>query len=148
MSKANGKSKQATEMLETMTGAPAEAMRKGLEQFMSFGGDFTETGRASLQALSESARAAGKGIEAMNSQTLSYMKTSMEQGMEATRAMSGVKSVTDLTEMQTSFARTAFQAYVDQMNEMAKLFSATLRETVEPLNTQAGAMAEKLQGAN
>ncbi|MEL7128065.1 MAG: TIGR01841 family phasin [Pseudomonadota bacterium] len=147
MAKANGKAKGGAEAFDAFSEAPAEAMKKSYERMMAFGGDFAELNRTGLEALTQSARAAGKGFEAMNAQTLSFMKQTMEQTMEASRAMTGVKSMGDMTEMQATYAKTTFKAYVEQMNEMAGLFASTMRETVEPLNAQAGAVVEKFQGA-
>jgi len=145
MAKANGKAKSSTKDFESMAQAPGEAMKKSFEQFMTFGGDFTEMNRSGLQAVTESAKAAGKGIEAMNSQNFTFMKDSMERGVEATRALANVTSIEDAAEAQTKFAKEAFQAYLGQMNEMANLFVTTMRETVEPLNSQASTFMEKFQ---
>lgn len=147
MAKGNGKAKIGMEAIESMTNMPTDAMKKTFERAMSFGGDFTELNRASMQAFTESAKAAGKGFEAMNSLAFTFMKQSMENGMEATKAMTGVKSIGEVTEMQAGYAKSAFQAYIEQMNEMSSLFATTMRETVEPLNAQAGAVVEKFQGA-
>ncbi|MEL7548125.1 MAG: phasin family protein [Pseudomonadota bacterium] len=145
MAKANGKAKSGADPFAGMAGAPGEAFKKGFERMMSFGGDFSEVNQRNMQAFADSAQAMTKGIEAMNSKAFSYMKQSMEQGMEASRALAGVKSIGEFSELQADYAKSAFQSYVEQMNQMAELFASTMRDTVEPINAQAGEMVEKLQ---
>ncbi|MEO0881478.1 MAG: phasin family protein [Pseudomonadota bacterium] len=145
MAKVNGKSKNGTKEFDAMAKAPSEAMKKGFDQFMSFGGDLSEMNKASFQAMADSAKAAGKGIEAMNTQNFSFLKESMERGVEATKALTNITSMEDAAEAQAKFAKESFQAYVGQMNEMANLFVSTMRQTIEPLNTQASTVVERFQ---
>ena len=147
MAKVNGKAKSGTDTFDALNGATADSVKKSFEQFMTFGGDFSELNRAGMQAFAESAKAAGKGFEAMNTQAFNFFKSSMERSVEATRAMTGTNSFEEVTEMQAKFAKDAFQAYIEQMNQMANLFASTMRDTVEPLNAQAGTVVEKFQGA-
>ncbi|MEO1405576.1 MAG: phasin family protein [Pseudomonadota bacterium] len=146
MAKANGKSKNGSKDFEAMAKAPTEAMKRGFDQFMSFGGDFTDINRAGLQAVAESAKATGKGIEAMNSKNFNFMKNSMERSVEATKALAGITTIEGAAEAQAKFVKDSFQASVGQMNEMANLWATTMREAVEPLNSQASAVVEKFQG--
>lgn len=145
MAKANGKSKSGIKDFESITKGTSEAAQKGFEQFMSFGGDWSEMNRAGLQAVTESAKAAGKGIEAISSQNFNFMKESMERSVEATKAFANITSMEDAAEAQAKFAKESFQAYVGQMNEIASLFANTMRQTVEPLNAQASSVVEKFQ---
>ncbi|MEM8636019.1 MAG: phasin family protein [Pseudomonadota bacterium] len=145
MAKGNGKSKTGTKDFEATGATPAEAMKRGMEQFMSFGGDFSEMNRSGLQAIAESAKAAGKGIEAMSSQNLNFVKSSMERNVEAAKAMANITSMEEAAEAQAKFVKDSFKAYIGQMNEMASLWVSTMRDTAEPLNAQGSSLVEKFQ---
>ncbi|MEM9668438.1 MAG: phasin family protein [Pseudomonadota bacterium] len=145
MAKANGKSKATTKEFEALTQMPTDSMKKSFDQMMSFGSDMTEMNRSGFQAMAESAKAAGKGLETMSSKNMEFMKDTIERNVEATRALSGITSMEDAAEAQAKFAKEAFQSYMGQMNEMANLFVTTMREAVEPLNAQATNVVEKFQ---
>ncbi len=149
MAKGNGKSTAAgLEAFEQFTAAPSEALKQSMERAMSFAGDFNEIGRANMAAVAESVKVARKGAEAINTRAMGYMKDAMEAGAEATKTVTSAKSFQEAVEAQTTFAKTAFEKYVAELNAMAGLMSTTMKDAVEPINAQAGVVVEKLQAAS
>ncbi|MEO1015928.1 MAG: phasin family protein [Pseudomonadota bacterium] len=146
MAKANGKA-ATVESFEKLTAAPNEMMQKGLDRAMSFAGEFGDIGRGNVAAMTESAKAARKGMEALNTRAMEYMKDAVETGAAATKSVTSAKSLQEAIELQSNFAKAAFEKYVAELNAMTSLMSATMRDAAEPLNAQAGAVVEKLQTA-
>lgn len=146
MSKPNGKAKtKAKSVTEDAATAPVEAAQKAFEQATSFGGEIGEISRANMQAMTQSAQVAGQGLQTLGKTAMTFMQQSAERNMKVLQEMGGVKTVQDFAALQTEYAKTSVQTYVEQMTEMAKMFATTMREAAEPLNAQAGVVAEKFQ---
>ncbi len=144
-SKSNGKATTGMKALETMTEAPTEAMKDAFERITAFGGDFGEMGRSNMEALTQSAQIAGKGLSTVNAKTLEFMQSTLQANLKAAQAMGAARSVTEIAELQSDFAKTSVETYVSQMTELANMFTATMRDAFEPLNAQAGLVVEKFQ---
>jgi len=147
MAKAKSTANAQANAFETFTSAPAEAISKAMQQAMAFSGPFGDVGRDNLQALGQSVKATAAGVEAINARTFAFMKSSMERNMAAMNALTDVKSVEDFTSKQSEFATESLQTLFTEFNEMTSLVSDTVRNAAEPLNAQAGVLAEKIQSA-
>lgn len=145
MTKQNGKAKTGPAGFNGFAGVSPDAMKEAFEAATSFGGDFGKVSQANLQAMGEGARAAGKGLGALNKAAFGFAKDSVERNVKTAQALGGVKSVAEFTELQSEFARTSLQTYVAHVSEMTELFTTTLQEAAEPLSAQAGAVAERFQ---
>jgi len=53
--------------------------------------------------------------------------------------------VQELIELQTSFAKTAFEAYVAEITHAAETLSTAMKDSLRPLNERATSLAETLQ---
>ena len=140
MAKARSKAKVEAGMADQ-----AEATRNAFKQMASFGGDFSEIGHANLQAMTQSAQLAGKGVQTLGKVAMDFTNQSFERNMKMAKDLGEVKSVQDFTSLQSDFARETLQTSFEQMTEMAKLFVTTAREVAEPMSAQAGLVAQKFQ---
>jgi phasin family protein len=130
------------ETIESALHTSAEAMKDGFEkvsknyeQIMTFGKDNTE-------AVIKAATAAGKGIETINGQIFAYMRKSLEDGMSATKAVVGAKSVDEALHLQSEFGKNAFQVYVDEMAKFGETALSITKSAAMPLQARASAFAE------
>ena len=57
------------------------------------------------------------------------------------------KSVHEAFELQTSFAKTAFESYVAQMTKLSELMVATSKETFQPIQGRVQAWVDVVQSA-
>ncbi len=125
--------------------ASGEAVRENMERFMSFAGEFSELSREGMTACTEAVRVTAKGAQEANTQTMSYLQNAMAASVEATKSVASAKSVQEAVELQATFAKSAFDAYMKQFSSMANLMASTMREATGPLNAHAGQMVEKFQ---
>jgi phasin family protein len=72
----------------------------------------------------------------------------MEDQVAAAKTLSAAKSVQEVVELQTSFAKTAFETYISEMNKMAETVAASVKESVSPLNERVSALVEKIQSTH
>ena len=130
---------------ERAAGAGNQAFKETVERSLTSLNELNAVSKRNLEALVASVSAATRGAEARGSQAMSYGKTSMEQGVEAAKALSAVKSVQEAVELQTSYARTALETYLAEMNRMSETVAASVKDSLQPLNERATAVMENIQ---
>ena len=59
--------------------------------------------------------------------------------------MAASKSVHEALELQTDFAKTAFDTYVGQMTKLGEIFQTSAKETFAPLQSRVQAWVEVVQ---
>jgi hypothetical protein len=76
-----------------------------------------------------------------------FMSRSLEQGIETRDAMMDLKDVREVVELQSTFAKTMFSAYTQEVTAQAALVTDAFRDTVKPLQKHMMASFEKFQPA-
>ena len=130
---------------ERMSAAGNQAFKETVERSLSTLNQLNDVSKRNLEAMVASIGAATRGAEALGAQAMSYGKSSMEQGAEAARALTAVKSVQEAVELQTNYARTALETYLSEMNRMSETVAASVKDSLAPLNERATAAMENLQ---
>ena len=115
-----------------------EKAAKGYEQAFTFGKDNAE-------AVLKSATLAGKGVEAITGEVFAYSRQSVEESVAATKAMLGSKSVQELLELQSDFAKSAFETYLAEMNKVRELALTFAKDAAEPLQARFTAFTDIVQ---
>ena len=69
----------------------------------------------------------------------------MEDSIAAGKAILGAKSVHEAIEIQTDFAKTAFENYVAELTKFNKLFTAPPKDSFAPLQGRAQAWVDLVQ---
>jgi phasin family protein len=113
---------------------------KGYDKFLGLG-------KENLEAVVASATVAGKGAETIHNELYAFSKQSIEDTVAATKAVLASKSVHEAFELQTDFAKTAFDTYVGQVTKMNEIFAATAKDAFSPLQDRYQAWVEAVQTA-
>jgi phasin family protein len=103
--------------------------------------------KKNLEAMVASMTAAAKGAEAVGARAIAFSKRSVEDQIAASKALAGAKSVQEVVELQTTFAKTAFEALVAEASEMAGAVSGSVKDAMSPINERVTAMVERVQAA-
>ena len=96
-----------------------------------------ESAKDNAEACIETALTAGQGIQAANEQFLAYSKDAAAKSLETTKAIFASKSINEAIAIQTSFAKSAFEAYVGQIKKTRELYGRTAKDSVAPLKTRS-----------
>ena len=146
------KDKTAGETIETATETAQNAFTKGTETLKSnfdkaLKGYDTLLGfsKENLEACLKSANAAGKGAEALQNHIYGYSKQAIEESIAHTRSLMSSKSVHEALELQTGFAKSAIEGYIEQLTKTAEIFSNTGKEAFAPIQGRFQAFAEIVQ---
>lgn len=145
-----------------MAAKGAETMKSTVEQFTTAGNQafkdsiekslsaFTEANiysKKNLEAVAASLTAATKGAEALGAQAMAYSKKSLEDQVAATKSLTSAKSVQEVVELQTSFAKRALETYLAEVNKASETVAASVKESFQPINERVTAFVERFQTA-
>jgi hypothetical protein len=82
-----------------------------------------------------------KNVQAIAAETADYSKKSFEEGSAALEKLLGAKSLDKAIEIQTSYAKTAYEGFVAQATKMGELYAGLAKETYKPFESFASKTA-------
>jgi len=135
----------AKNTVEQIVSASNVAFKDGVDKTLSALNEANAASKKNMEAVVASVTAATKGAEALGAQAMAFSKSAFDTQVSAARSLAGAKSVQEVLELQTAFAKSAVEAYVAEMGKMTETVSASLKETLAPLNERMTATVEKLQ---
>lgn len=142
---AKATTEKAEKMFETFSTTANETFKKSYERSLEMMNEMSEIGKTNLEAVAQSARITTKGFEELGTRAAAYSRDSFEKSVEAARSLTTAKSVQEAMELQANFSKTAFETYLEELNQVTGKFAALVREASEPLNSQAGKFMSVLQ---
>jgi len=79
-----------------------------------------------------------KGVQAIAAETADYSKKSFEEGSAALEKLLGAKSFEKAIEIQTAYAKTAYEGFVAQATKLGELYADLAKESYKPFETFVG----------
>jgi len=131
--------------VEQFTAATNVAFKDGVEKTLAALNELNAHSKQNLEAVVASVTAATKGAEAIGAQTMAFSKSAFETQVNAARSLAGAKSLQEVVELQTAFAKSALETYMAEVGKMSETVSASMKDSVKPLNERVTAVVEKLQ---
>ena len=147
MSKAKTAADKISATAETNFKSGTDAIKAGFEKAVAGYDSVLGYGKDTAEAYMKSATVAGKGIESLNTEIVSYSKGAIEDSIAASKAILGSKSVHEAFELQTDFAKSAFESYVAELTKFNSLVTATAKDTFAPLQGRYQAWVQIVQSA-
>ena len=128
MAKDTGKQAEtATAETQKALSAGVDKLTRGMEGAATFG-------QQNLDAVVASSRIAAKAHETAGAEVAAFTKKSYEDGLAAAKEIASAKTLPELMEKQTAYARTALEAYVSEATRINDIYVAATREAFAPLN--------------
>ena len=138
---------QATNAGEQAATAGNQVFREGMDKSMHAMTELNAVSKKNVEAMVESATAAARGAEAISAQSLAFSKKSWEDGVNAAQALAGARSIQEVIELQTAFAKTSMETYLAEVTKMTDVMSASVKDTFKPINERVTATVERVQSA-
>jgi phasin family protein len=132
---------------EKYTAAGTQAFKEAVEKSLTALNDINTHSKSNLEAVVASVTAATKGAETLGAHALAYSKKSLEDQVAAAKALTSARSVQEVVELQTAWAKSAMEAYMAEMNKASEIVAASVKETMTPINARVTAAVEKFQAA-
>ena len=133
--------------VEQFTTAGNKAFKDSVEKSLATLGEVNTHSKKNLEAVVASVTAATKGVEALGAHAMAYSKKSMDDNVAAAKTLAAAKSVQEVVELQTAFAKSAFETYMAEMNKMTEIVAASFKDSLSPINERVTALVERVQAA-
>ena len=100
-------------------------MLKGFEEFQ-------KVGKGNFDAAVRSFGEMNKGFQAITTEVTDYSKKAMEDSTRAFEQLSGAKSVEQAVEIQSQFAKKAYDAHIAQMTKLGEMYVSLAQNSFKP----------------
>jgi hypothetical protein len=94
--------------------------------------DVQKMGKDNMDATMKSIGMMSKASQAIAAEVADYSKKSFEDGTKVMEKLLGAKSIDKAMEIQTDYAKTAYEGFVAQATKMGELFTELAKETYKP----------------
>ena len=120
----------AKSTVEQFTAASNVAFKEGVEKSLSAMNELNAHSKKNLEAIVASATASAKGAEALGAQAMAFSKAVFDTQVTAAKSLAGAKSVQEVVELQTAFAKSALETYMSQFGKMSDTVSSSMKESM------------------
>ena len=100
--------------------------------------DLQQFGKENMDATMKSFGSLSKSWQAIASEMTDYSKKAFEQSTAATEKLLGAKSFEKAVEVQTEFAKSAYEGFVAEATKLGELYSDLARDLYRPYEGQFG----------
>jgi hypothetical protein len=125
----------------------AEAGAKGgkkMADIQKFGEEFQRASKDGFDASVRSLGEVSKGFQAIGTTIVDYAKKSFEDGTRAFEQLVAAKSYEQIWEIQSQYAKKAFDSYVAQASKLGELYVDVARSAYQPVEQAAAKTARKV----
>jgi len=98
-------------------------------------------GKDNMDATLRSFGAFSKSLQAITIEIADYSKKVFEQSTAATEKLLGAKSLDKAIEVQSDYAKSAYETFVAEATKLGELYADLAREAYKPFETQFGKAA-------
>ena len=106
-------------------------MLKNFDEVQKLGKDNMDIAMKSLGTVS-------KGMQAIAVEMADYSKKAFEEGSAAAEKLLGAKSLEKAIEIQTDYAKTAYEGFVAGATRIGELYADLTKETYKPFESYVG----------
>ena len=133
--------------VEQLSASTNQAFKDGVEKSLAALSEANTHSKKNLEAVVASVTAATKGAEALGAQTFAYSKKAAEDQVAAVKSLASAKSVQEAMELQTTWAKSATEAYLAEVTKATDVVTASVKNSFKPINERVTASVEKFQAA-
>jgi hypothetical protein len=97
--------------------------------------DLQQVGKENVDLALKSVGVLSKGTQAIAVEITDYSKKAFEDGTAALEKLFGVKSLEKAIEVQTEYAKAAYEGFVAKASKIGELYAGLAKETYKPFET-------------
>ena len=113
--------------------AVREFAEKGLEQAREGYAKMRAVAEEATDAVEDTISTASKGYTDLNMKSLDMAKSNVNAGFDFWKSMFGAKTVSDVIELNTGFARSQYETLVAQSKELTEMAGEVAKSTSQPM---------------
>ncbi len=97
--------------------------------------EFQKFGKEQLEAASTAAASLAKAFQTIAAETTDYSKKSIESNSAYVEKLLGAKSLDNAIEIQSEYAKSAYEGFVAQATKLGELYTHLAKEAFKPVET-------------
>jgi len=94
--------------------------------------EMQKVGKDNVEAAMKAFGVTSKGFQAIAAEVTNYSKKSFEDGTAAVERLLGAKTVEKAIEIQSEYAKTAYEGFVAQATKLGELYADLAKEAYKP----------------
>ena len=94
--------------------------------------DFQNMSKQQVETATAFAATFSKGLQEIAAETAEYSKQSMAAGAQAMERLMGAKSVETAVQIQTEYAKSAFEGFVAKSSKINEIFAKLAADAMKP----------------
>ena len=95
--------------------------------------ELQKTGQKNFDTAVKNLEDVNKGVQAIATEVTDYSKKAIEDSTAAFEKLMGVKSVEQAMEIQTGYAKKAYEDYVSQASKLGEMYVTLAKEAYKPV---------------
>jgi phasin family protein len=103
-----------------------------------------DAGRQNIEAFVAASNIAAQGFGEVNQAWVSFAKSAIERNSAAAEAVFAAKTPADAVELQTDWARSAFDNYMSESSKIAELAVKTANDAIAPIRARIDIAVENI----
>jgi hypothetical protein len=100
--------------------------------------DMQQVGKENVDNTLKTMGALSTGVQAIAVEMADYSKKAFEDGSAALEKMFGVKSFDKAIEVQTEYAKTAYEGFMAEASKIGEMYADLAKETYKPFESIMG----------
>ncbi|MEJ2624806.1 MAG: phasin family protein [Pseudolabrys sp.] len=100
--------------------------------------DMQQAGKENVDNTLKTMGALSTGVQAIAVEMADYSKKAFEDGSAALEKMFGVKSFDKAIEVQTEYAKTAYEGFMAEASKIGEMYADLAKETYKPFESIMG----------
>jgi hypothetical protein len=104
-----------------------------LEQFQNANNDFQKMGKDNYDAMVRSYGELNKGLQAIAARWTAFSKDAFEDATRTFEKLVGVKSFEQAVEIQSAYAKRAYDSWVAEATKLSEMYTDVAREAYKPV---------------
>jgi len=144
---ANAKTTDFTNTVKTVAADAQTRAKAAYDRFQTYAGEMTEFTKGNVEALVESGKVLGSGVQDMARSEVEAAKGAYETLTADLKAMAAIKNPTELFKLQGEIARRNFDAAVARAAKNAEVSLKLANDAFAPISSRMSVAAERLSNA-
>jgi len=122
-------------------------MKEGVEKAMKTAEELVAFNQGNIEALVKASQIWATGMQDLSKHFAAAAQASLDESMSALKALSGVKSLKDAFELQSSFARSALEKSLAQSGKLTDASFKLTEQALAPITARVTVAVEKFAKA-
>ena len=115
------------------------------EEFKNIGEEYQRMSKEGLDAATRSFGEMNKGFQALAAEMTGYSKRTFDDVFHAWEQLLSAKSVEQMIEIQSQYAKKAYDTHMSEMSKLGEMCVAIARNTAKPVEQATARTAKKVE---